>query len=57
MKLQKIVVLHEEDNRIEEIDILDGSFLFIENKEEGRVITSISNNSTINIHLLKNILK
>ena len=57
MKLQKIVVLHEEENRIEEIDIMDGTFLFVENKEQGRVITSVTNNSTINLHLLKNILK
>ena len=51
MKLQKIVVLHEEENRIEEIDIMDGTFLFVENKEQGRVITSVSNNST-NITML-----
>ena len=57
MKLQKIVVLHEEENRVEEIDILDGTFLLIEDKEDGRAITGMSENATINMHLLKNILK
>ena len=57
MKLQKIVVLHEEENRVEEIDILDGTFLLLEDKENGRVITAVSGNSTINMHILKNILK
>lgn len=57
MKLQKIVVLHEEENRIEEIDILDGTFVFIENKEDGRIITGTSENAEVNMYILKNILK
>lgn len=56
MILKKVTIIND-NNEEEELEVMDGTFIILENKKNGKILAGVSKNQAINMQLLKTLLQ